>query len=88
MTVKVILADYRKKLQKQEKAKPVDQRKHVPSTEELAEYLNMSRPGYMKFARDHTRNIDKVKVSLAIELFRKRGFDTQLTDVLEFIFDE
>lgn len=88
MSVKVILAEYRKALKEQEKAKPVDCRKHVPTTEELAEYLGMTRPGYMKFARDHTRHIDKVKIDLAIKLFRKRGFETQLTDVLEISYDE
>ncbi len=88
MSVKVILAEYRKELNKQEKTKPVELRKNVPTTEELAEYLGMSRPGYMKFAKDHTRNIDKVKVDLAIKLFRKRGFDTQLTDVLELTYED
>lgn len=83
MSVKVILAEYRKAMEKKEKGKPVELRKNVPTTEELAEYLGMTRPGYMKFARDHTRNIDKEKVDLAIKLFRIRGFDTQLTDVLE-----
>lgn len=87
MSVNVILAEYRKRLVKEEKSKPVELRKNVPSTEELAEYLGMTRPGYMKFARDHTRNIDKNKIDLAIKLFRIRGFDTQLTDIIELNCD-
>lgn len=88
MSVNVVLAQYRKKMEQEEKSKPIELRKNVPTTEELAEYLGMTRQGYMKFARDHTRNIDKEKIDLAIKLFRVRGFDTQLADVLEIIFED
>lgn len=88
MTVQFTLAQYRDTLADAESAKPVAQRRAVPTISELTEHLGITRQGYIGFASGQNRFLDLEKVNAVIGLFRARGFNTDINDLLLYYHEE
>lgn len=80
---KVDLANYLKRLSEEEKAKPPDERKPVPTLSHLAELCEVSRAAMSDFANGKTQLANLTMLYEVIIELRRWGFtDTDLHHIL------
>jgi hypothetical protein len=85
MPVKIVLREYLEKIKREEKAKPVHQRRPIPTITEMAAASGISRAAFTDFSYDRTMSINRQVVDSIIDQLRACGFDTDLTDILRYI---
>lgn len=88
MAVRVKVKEYLEGLEKKESAKPIMQRKPIPTPVAMAEAAGVHRQTVYSFlARDNHQRVDLALLNSIITQLRRYGHNTQLTDVLEYIED-
>jgi len=86
MAVRVTVKRYLEDLEKVEGAKPIVQRKPIPTPVAMAEAAGVKRQTVYNFlARGDHQRVDLDLLNSIITQLRRYGHDTQLTDVLEYI---
>lgn len=87
MPVKVVVMEYIDKLKGQERKKPVHERRPIPTVEEMAKAAGISKTGFIDFAHNRTKGINRDLIDSVITQLRACGYDTQLTDVIQYFED-
>ncbi len=84
----VKLGDYIKKLKATEKRKPQEKRLSVPTFKQLSEVAGISASNLSHIANGHVRSLNLDIAASIITEMRRRGFDTEITDILKFEMPE
>lgn len=64
-----------------------EDRERVPTISELATAAGMHVNSYRRLAQNETGKIDKIAIGKTIAELRRRGFDTQVSDILVYVDD-
>lgn len=81
----VVFGEYLKALETAEKAKPLDQRRRVPSIEEIAPVVELHPVTLRNIANSNIKKLDLDTAGKLITLMRKLGFNTVETDVIRYV---
>lgn len=86
MTVKVKVKEYIDNLKNEEQKKPLYQQRPIPSPADMARAAKVGRQTIHSFlGRKSHRRVDLVLLDSIIAQLRGYGYDTKLTDVLEYV---
>lgn len=85
--VRITLKDYLIRLQATDLDKPESVRRKVPTLNELALVIGISRESMSRFANNHRRRIDLDFFALIADELEKYGWEPQISDFLTF-FEE
>ena len=80
----VVFGNYLKALEAGERAKPLGQRRYVPSIEELAEVVSLHPVTLRNIANGNIKKLDLGTAGKLITTMRQLGFDTSETDVIHY----
>lgn len=80
----VILKEYLARLETLEATKPDDQRKEVPSMATLARAAGVHPMTISRWVTGETKATTHALVASVIDTLREYGFETQLTDILNY----
>jgi len=81
----VVFGKYLKRLEIEENQKPLDQRRRVPSIEEIAGELGIHPVTLRNIANNNIKKLDLETAGKTIILMRRLGFPMQDTDFLRFV---
>lgn len=81
----VVFGEYLKGLEAAEKAKPLDQRRRVPSIEDLAPEVALHPVTLRNIANGNIKKLDLDTAGKLITIMRRLGFDTVETNVIRYI---
>ncbi len=81
----VVFGDYLRRLEREENQKPLEQRRRVPSIEELAVELDLHPVTLRNIANNNIKKLDLETAGKAITLMRRLGFQMKDTDFVRFI---
>lgn len=81
----VVFGKYLKALETAEQAKPLDQRRRVPSIEDLAPEVALHPVTLRNIANNNIKKLDLDTAGKLITLMRQLGFDTTETDVIRYV---
>ncbi|RMG89292.1 MAG: hypothetical protein D6706_21655 [Chloroflexi bacterium] len=84
MPVLVNLKPYLAHLELEERAKPEEQRRPIPTLAELAEVVKLHRLSFYRIANNQISKLDLDVLAGIIAELRRRGFDTDVGDVLVY----
>lgn len=87
MAIIVTLNSYLDRLAEGESSKPKEDRRPIPSISELARIVQIDRTGLGRIANNQVGCINHKVLSLVISELRRRGFNTQLGDIMSYIED-
>lgn len=87
MDVIVTLNSYLDRLSEIESTKPKDDRRSVPSVSELAKVAGIGRSGLTRIANNQISSLNRKVLGSVITELRRRGFDTQVSDILVYVDD-
>lgn len=87
MDIIVTLNSYLDRLAEIESTKHKSDRLPVPSIAELAEAVGIGRSGLGRIANNQIGNLNRKVLAKTIAELRRRGFDTQVSDVLVYVDD-
>lgn len=80
----VVFGKYLKALEAAEQAKPLDQRRRVPSIEELAPEVKLHPVTLRNIANGNIKKLDLDTAGNLITIMRQLGFDTVETNVVRY----
>ncbi|MCB0194146.1 MAG: helix-turn-helix domain-containing protein [Anaerolineae bacterium] len=80
----VTLKQYLSKLEAEESVRPEDQRRDIPSITTLAKEVGISRVQLQRLVSNETEGIKFELGGNIIKSMRQRGFDMNITDLLEY----
>ncbi len=80
----VVFGEYLKALETAEKAKPLEQRRRVPTIEELAPSVELHPVTLRNIANGNIKKLDLVTAGRLISIMRRLGFDTVETNVIRY----
>ncbi len=80
----VVFGEYLKALEADEKTKPLNQRRYVPSIEELAEVVKLHPVTLRNIANGNIKKLDLGTAGMLITTMRQLGFSTSETDVIRY----
>lgn len=83
-TMRVVFNEYLKALESEERTKPIEQRRRVPTIEELAPAVGLHHVTLRNVANSNIKKLDLDTAGKLITLMRKLGFDTVETDVIRY----
>lgn len=75
---------YLAQLKANERARPKNERRHVPNLSALAEATGVSRAHMANIARNKVKSLNLDLADKIITEMRRRKFDMELTDLLEY----
>lgn len=84
-TMRVVFGEYLKDLETQEKAKPLEQRRRVPTIEELAPSVGLHPVTLRNIANSNIKKLDLVTAGKLISLMRRLGFDATEANVIRYV---
>jgi len=87
MDMKIVLTDYLKKIKAEEKAKPLGQRRHIPTQTEIAEMAGVTKQAFSEIVNNNTVAVNRFALAASIKALRDCGFDTDFNDVLTYTDD-
>ncbi len=82
--MRVVFNEYLKALESEERTKPIEQRRRVPTIEELAPAVGLHHVTLRNVANSNIKKLDLDTAGKLITLMRKLGFDTVETDVIRY----
>ncbi|MCB0182120.1 MAG: helix-turn-helix domain-containing protein [Anaerolineae bacterium] len=82
--MKVILKHYLDRLQYEEAFKPETERKPVPTITELANDISITRQQLHRIVGDDIKSLKLDVADDIIKAMRRRGFEMEVKDLLEF----
>ncbi len=82
--VKVAIIQYLRQLRKDERQKPILERRRIPVGKDFAEAAGVSLAAYYRWARNTEAGINRKLIGAAIGLLRHCEFDTTFNDILEY----
>lgn len=74
------------RLRGEEGYKPLPEKRKVPTIQELAKAANISSAAMSNIVNNKVKQVNIEVLSKTICLLKHRGFDVELTDVIEFEF--
>ena len=80
----IVLKSYLARLEDEERYRPANERRQVPTITALADEINMSRPQLSRIFNGDVKSINLEIGSKIMAAIRKRGFDMRVTDMLEY----
>jgi len=80
----ITLRSYMNRLAAIEKSRPEDQRRHVPSMEDLAKEVGVHPVTMSNIANSNIRQLNLETGGRIISAMRRRGFSMQVTDLLDY----
>lgn len=83
--MQVVFSKYLKALETAEQAKPLEQRRRVPTIEELAPVVGLHPVTLRNIANSNIKKLDLDTAGQLISLMRKIGFNTVETDVIRYV---
>lgn len=83
--MQVVFGKYLKALEAAEQAKPLEQRRRVPTIEDLAPAVGLHHVTLRNVANSNIKKLDLDTAGKLISLMRKLGFDTSETDVIRYV---
>lgn len=83
-TMKIKLKGYLASIEDQEAARPVSQRREVPTVKALANEVGISRVQLQRLAAGQIKNLNLELTANIIKAMRNRGFEMRLTDLIEY----
>lgn len=83
--MQVVFSKYLKALETAEQTKPLEQRRRVPTIEELAPVVGLHPVTLRNIANSNIKKLDLDTAGQLISLMRKIGFDTVETDVIRYV---
>lgn len=81
----VVFGKYLKRLETAEQGKPLEQRRRVPTIEDLAPSVGLHPVTLRNIANNNIKKLDLVTAGKLISLMRRLGFDAVETDVICYI---
>ena len=81
----VVFGEYLKRLEAEEKAKPLAERRRIPTIEEIAKELDIHPVTLRNIANNNIKKLDLETAGKAITLMRHLGFPMRDTDFVQFI---
>lgn len=81
----VVFGKHLKQLAEAERAKPLDQRRRVPTIEELAPEVELHPVTLRNIANGNIKKLDLTTAGKLITIMRRLGFATSETDVIRYI---
>ncbi len=87
-TMYIQLASYLRRIRAIERRKPKEQRLSVPSMKELSKVAGIGLTSISRMANGHTRSLNLDVASAIMTEMWKRGFETEITDILKFDLPE
>ena len=81
----VVFGKYLKALEAAEQAKPLGQRRRIPSIEELAPEVKLHPVTLRNIANGNIKKLDLDTAGKLITIMRRLGFDTVETNVIRYI---
>lgn len=81
----VVFGAYLKELEAAEKAKPLGQRRYVPSIEELAEVVSLHPVTLRNIANGNIKKLDLQTAGKLMTTMRQLGFSILETDVIRYV---
>lgn len=81
----VVFGEYLKRLETEEKAKPLAERRRVPTIEEIAKELDIHPVTLRNIANGNIKKLDLETAGKTITLMRHLGFPMRDTDFVQFI---
>ncbi len=84
----IALRPYLKSLDEAEKAKPVEERRRVPSIEELAHEIGIHRVTFRNIANGNIKQLNLELGGKIISTMRRFGFPMQETDLIRYQPDD
>ena len=81
----VVFGEYLKGLEAAEKAKPLGQRRYVPSIEELAPEVKLHPVTLRNIANGNIKKLDLATAGKLITIMRRLGFAITETNVVRYI---
>lgn len=81
----VVFGDYLRRLEQEEKQKPLAERRRVPTIEELAVELELHPVTLRNIANNNIKKLDLETAGKAITLMRRLGFPMRDTDFVRFV---
>lgn len=82
--MRVVFNEYLKALESEERAKPLEQRRRVPTIEDLAPAVGLHHVTLRNVANSNIKKLDLDTAGKLITLMRKLGFDTVETDIIRY----
>lgn len=83
--MQVVFGRYLKDLEAAERAKPLDQRRYVPSIEELAPEVGLHPVTLRNIANGNIKKLDLETAGKLITTMRRLGFPVTETNVVSYI---
>lgn len=84
----VTLSSYLRRLRAIERRKPEEERRAVPSMKKLAHAVGVHPSLISRMVYGHTRSLNIDVCASIISEMRRRGFQTEITDILKFEMEE
>lgn len=75
---------YLQQLTKAELAKPIAERRDVPTMTQIAEGIGVNKNTISRMVRGKTKSMNLDTCTKIIDELRRYGFETQLTDVIDY----
>lgn len=85
MPVLVNLKSYLADLERDELAKPKEQRREIPTLADLADTVGMHRISFYRIANNQVGKLDLGIANQVIEEMRRRGFPMEVDDLLVYV---
>ena len=82
MAVHVTLGDYLRRLELTELNKPKAHQRDIPTITDLADAVGISRVAMSNLANDNMKLVNLRTLSAVLSELRRRGFDTELGDLM------
>jgi len=86
--MQVVFGDYLKRLEAAERSKPLEQRRRIPSIEDIAPAVELHPVTLRNIANSNIKKLDLGTAGKLISIMRRLGFDTVETDVIRYIPDQ
>ena len=85
LVVVCTLKQYLEKIDAIEKQKPIIKRRHVPTIKDISAELGMYYTTISRIANNKVRRLDYRTAAKIIKVLRNRGFDMQISDLINCI---
>lgn len=88
MDIIITLKPYLAKLKIEQSVKPKQDKIKVPTLRALADSIEMNETHLSRIANNQVKDVRRKTFAKIIAELRRRGFDTDVSDILVFIDDE
>lgn len=86
--LQVVLKEYLARLEREERRKPVEAQRRVPTMSDISRECGISFPTINRIANGHAKHLNLDTGNRIIKAVRERGFQMEIKNLLIFMPDE